>query len=87
VIVADRPTTHVVRMDASMGLQAEITSRFASEEQGTRMTIELDARWKSPLVGRVLELAIFNPRVARRELGKLMAIAEREHRSADPSLP
>jgi hypothetical protein len=34
------------------------------------------------LVGRFLEKAIFNPRVARRELAKLKEIAEREHRAA-----
>jgi len=84
VIVAERPTTHVVQLEGSMGLHAEITSRFVREQEGTRLTIELDARWRSPLVGRVLEKAIFHPRTARRELAKLKEIAEREHRAASP---
>jgi hypothetical protein len=45
------------------------------------LTIVLDARWRSSLLGRVLEWAmIFNPRIARRELGRLEEIAEREDR-------
>jgi uncharacterized protein YndB with AHSA1/START domain len=84
VIVAERPTKHVVRIDGPMGLRAEITSQFAPEEHGTRLTIGLDARWRSPLLGRVLEWAIFNPRTARRELSKLKAIAEREDRDKTP---
>ncbi len=36
------------------------------------------------MLGRVLEWAIFNPRTARRELDKLKAIAEREHRDKIP---
>lgn len=82
VIVAERPMTHVVHLEGALGLHAEITSRFVREQEGTRMTIELDARWRSPLVGRVLEKAIFDPRTARRELAKLKEIAEREHRAA-----
>ena len=84
VIVADRPTKHVVRINGPKGLRAEITSQFAPEEQGTRVTIGLDARWGSPLLGRIVEWAIFNPRTARRELGKLKAIAEREDRDKTP---
>lgn len=82
VILSERPTTHVVQIEGAMGLRAEITSRFVGERDGTRMTIELHARWSSPLVGRVIEKAIFNPRIARRELATLEEIAEREHRAA-----
>ena len=84
VIVADRPTKHVVRINGPKGLRAEITSQFAPEEQGTRVTIGLDARWGSPLLGRVVERAIFNRRNALRELGKLRLIAEREHLGKTP---
>ena len=83
VIVAERPTTHVVRSDGPMGLRAEITSQFAPAENGTRLTIGLEPRWRS-LLGRVLEWVIFHPRIARRELGKLKAIAEREDRVKTP---
>jgi hypothetical protein len=82
VIASERPTTHVVRFEGAMGLRAELTSRFEREQEGTRLTVELVATWRSPLVGRFLEKAIFNPRVARRELAKLKEIAEREHRAA-----
>lgn len=84
VVVAERPTKHVVRIDGPKGLRAEITSQFAPEEQGTQLTIGLDARWGSPLLGRVVEWAIFNRRTARRELGKLKALAEREDRGKTP---
>jgi uncharacterized protein YndB with AHSA1/START domain len=80
IIAADRPAKHLVRIEGAMGLRAEITSRFEPEKNGTRLTIGLDARWRSPLLGRVLESAFFNPRIARRELGKLKAIAERGDR-------
>ena len=79
VIVAERPTEQVVEISGALGLQAVLTSRFAPEDRGTRMTVELDARWGKPLLGSVLEKAIFNPRTARRELAKLKEIAEREH--------
>ncbi len=36
------------------------------------------------MLGRVLEMAVFNPRTARRELGKLKAIAEREAQEEAP---
>src|SRR6266498_1547606 len=51
VIVAERPTRHVVRMDGLLGLRAEIFSQFAPEGQGTRLTIGLDARGGSPCSG------------------------------------
>ena len=82
VIVAERPTEHVVETHGALGLRAVITSRFVPESGGTRMTVELDARWGKPLLGRVLEKAIFNPRTTRRELATLKEIAEREHGAA-----
>ena len=82
VIVAERPTKHVVETHGALGLRAVISSRFVPEDLGTRMTVALDARWGRPMVGRVLEKAIFAPRTAKRELAKLKEIAEREHRAA-----
>jgi uncharacterized protein YndB with AHSA1/START domain len=82
VIVAERPTEHVVQIHGAIGLRAVITSRFVPENSGTRMTVDLDARWGRPMLGRVLDKAIFNPRTARRELSTLKEIAEREHRAA-----
>ena len=61
VIVAERPTEHVVEIHGALGLRAMITAGFVPEDRGTRMTVELDARWGRPLIGRVLEKAIFNP--------------------------
>jgi uncharacterized protein YndB with AHSA1/START domain len=85
VIVSERPTTHVVKLEGAMGLRAELTSRLVPEQEGTRLTVELDARWRWPFVGRLLEKVIFNPRIARRELTKLKEIVEREHRKATSS--
>jgi hypothetical protein len=54
VIVAERLPTHVVQIEAGWAAGPD-HSRYASEEHGTRMTIEHDARWRSPLHGCVLE--------------------------------
>jgi uncharacterized protein YndB with AHSA1/START domain len=78
VIVAERPTEQVVEINGALGLRAVLTSRFEPEDRGTRMTVELDARWGKPRLGRALEKAVFNPRTARRELAKLKEIAERD---------
>jgi uncharacterized protein YndB with AHSA1/START domain len=78
VTVAERPTRHAVRVEGAVGLRAEITAQFAPMEHGTRLTVGLQAQWRSALLGRMIELVIFNPRIARRELSKLKAIAERE---------
>jgi hypothetical protein len=78
VTVAERPTRHAVRVEGAVGLRADITAQFAPEEHGTRLTVGLQAQWRSALLGRMIELVIFNPRIARRELSKFKAIAERE---------
>ena len=80
LMTAERPASQVVEFDGPMGLRAEMSSQFAPEEGGTKLTISLIARWRFPLLGRILELAIFNPRIAKRELGRLKALAEREER-------
>jgi hypothetical protein len=80
LMTAERPASQVVEFDGPMGLRAEMSSQFAPEEGGTKLAISLIARWRFPLIGRILELAIFNPRIAKRELGRLKALAEREER-------
>lgn len=40
VIVAERPTEHVVEIHGTLGLRAVITSRFVPEDRGSRMTVE-----------------------------------------------
>jgi uncharacterized protein YndB with AHSA1/START domain len=77
VIAAEPPISQTVRM-TGMGLQADLTAEFRPENGGTRLELRLDARWVNPLVGRVLDLVVFNPRIARRELAKLKAAADRE---------
>ncbi len=87
VVVADRPTRQVVKVDGPLGLHAEIGSEFESEKRGTRLTVRLDARWERRALGRVLEWAVFNQRTARRELDNLKVIAEREHPDTTRRMP
>jgi uncharacterized protein YndB with AHSA1/START domain len=79
VVAADRPSRHVVAFDGPAGLRAELNAGFAAVNNGTQLTLHLDARWRSPLLGRILEMAVFNRRIANRELGKLKGLAEREY--------
>jgi len=83
VLVTDRPTHHVVRIDGAFGLRAEVASELESDRAGTRLTLTLEAQWRHPLLGRVLERAVFNPRIARRELDMLKALAEREEAESE----
>jgi uncharacterized protein YndB with AHSA1/START domain len=64
VMAADRPRRHVVSFGGPAGLRAELKAEFVSKNGGTQLTLALDARWRSPLVGRILEMAVFNPRIA-----------------------
>ena len=78
VITADRPTSHVVEFNGPAGLRAALTAEFSTANEGTQLTLNLNARWRSPFLGRILEQVIFNRRTANRELGNLKGLAERE---------
>jgi hypothetical protein len=66
--------THVVSFGGPAGLRAELKAEFASRNGGTQLTLGLDARWRSPLVGRILEMAVFNPRIAKEGAGQAQGI-------------
>ena len=80
VLVAERPHHLVTTTDAFLGLRFEVDSRLEVDGDGTRLDLRMETRWPRGrrLLGRLVELVALNPREARKELGYLKALVERE---------
>ena len=78
VVEAERPSRLVIRTAGVLGLQARGTSTLIPEAGGTLLTILYETTWRYPWLGRLLEKAMLNPSVLRRELNNLKALVERE---------
>ena len=76
----DAPHELVTRTDAYLGLQLEVTSRLSGRSDGTDLELRVVTHWRRGLglVAKVVELAILNPREARKELAHLKTLVERE---------
>jgi uncharacterized protein YndB with AHSA1/START domain len=80
VLAADDPHELVTGTDAYLGLQVQVTSRLSGRSAGTDLQLRVATRWRRRLgpVARLVELAVLNPREARKELALLKALVERE---------
>jgi uncharacterized protein YndB with AHSA1/START domain len=80
VLAAEVPRELVTRTDAYLGLQFEVTSRLTGRLGGTDLELRVTAHWRRRLgpVARIVELAVLNPREARKELAMLKALIEQE---------
>jgi len=86
VVEAERPHRLVTRTEAYFGLRFDVLSSLAAEADGTRLSLRAVTRWPRGLglLGRLVELAILNPREAERELGNLKALVESEAKTVRP---
>ena len=80
VLTADVPRELVTSTDAYFGLRFEVTSRLGERSGGTDLQLRVATRWRRGFgpVAKIVELAILNPREARKELANLKALVERE---------
>ena len=80
VLVADHPHRLVTRTDAYLGLRFDVTSRLGVETGGTQLDLRTETHWPRGLrlFGRLVELAILNPREIRKELRNLKMLIEGE---------
>lgn len=80
VVSADPPHRLVTSTDAYRGLRFDVTSLLEPERGGTRLTLRVATQWPRGmgLIGKVVELAILSGREARKELGRLKALVERD---------
>ena len=80
VLTAERPRHLVTRTEAFLGLRFDVDSRLYAEWDGTRLDLRMETHWPRGrrLLGRLVELVALNPREARKELGYLKALVERE---------
>jgi uncharacterized protein YndB with AHSA1/START domain len=80
VLAADAPHELVTTTDAYLGLQFEVTSRLEGRSGGTDLTLRAVTHWRRGLgpVAKLVELAVLNPREARKEFALLKALVERE---------
>jgi uncharacterized protein YndB with AHSA1/START domain len=78
VLSADSPSELVTRTNASFGLQLDVTSRLDEHADGTELRIHARARWRRGLgpLSKLAEMAILNPREARKELANLKSLVE-----------
>lgn len=80
VVAAERPNLLVTSTDAYLGLRLEVTSRLEARGGGTQLDLHSVTHWPRGLgsVGRLVELAILNPREIRKELANLRRVVEAE---------
>ena len=80
VLAAERPRHLVTTTDAFLGLRFHVDSRLDTDGDGTRLDLRMETRWPRGrrLLGKLVELVVLNPREARKELGYLKALVERE---------
>ena len=80
VLTADFPREVVTTTEATLGLRFELTSRFSARSGGTDLLLHVATHWRRGLgpVGRLVELAVLNPREAHKELARLKALVESE---------
>lgn len=80
VVSADPPHLLLTRTDAYLGLRFDVTSLLEPERGGTRLTLRVATQWPRgmSLIGKVVESAILSGREARKELGRLKQLVERE---------
>jgi uncharacterized protein YndB with AHSA1/START domain len=78
VVEAEQPRCLVTKTEAYLGLRFDVISRLDAEADGTRLSLRAETRWPRVLVllGRLVELAILNPREAERELTNLKTLVE-----------
>ena len=81
VLSAQSPNELVTRTDASFGLQLDLTSSLHEQSGGTKLRIHAQARWPRKLgpLAKLAEMAILNPREARKELANLKSLVELAH--------
>ncbi len=80
VLLADGPHRLVTRTDAYLGLRFHVTSRLDLQAGGTQLDLRTEKHWPNGLglLGRLVELAILNPREIRKELRILKMLIESE---------
>jgi uncharacterized protein YndB with AHSA1/START domain len=80
VVEARRPHLLVTSTDAYPGMRLEVTSRLEAGAGGTRVDLHSETHWPRGLgtLGRLIELAILNPREIRKELANLKRLVEDE---------
>ena len=80
VMEAEQPRRLVTSTEASLGLRFNVSSWLEAEADGTRLRLRAQTQWPRGLglLGRLVELAILNPREAERELKNLKTLVEGE---------
>ncbi len=78
VLVADPPRRLVTRTDAYVGLRFDVASSLIPDGDGTRLDLHIETRWPRGLglLGRLVELAVLNPREMHKELRNLKLLVE-----------
>jgi uncharacterized protein YndB with AHSA1/START domain len=84
VLESQRPSRLVTRTSGVFGLRARGASALVPEGGGTRLTIEYETTWPLRWLGRLLEKAMLNPSILRREFDNLKALVERGSTPAEP---
>jgi uncharacterized protein YndB with AHSA1/START domain len=78
VVESDPPRRLVTRTQAYYGLNFDVVSELTPEGDGTRLVLRTDTEWppRRKLLGKLVELAILNPREVRKELALLKNLVE-----------
>ncbi len=83
VTEADKPSRLMTTTEAYFGLRFDVRSLLTLQPGGTLLELHVETHWPRGLgmLGKLLEAAILSPREGQKELGRLKALIERDHRA------